>query len=185
MPLVSIRALMLDVKGVRNYQLRMPEVKYAGFWVRLVADLIDSTILNVLAWLVELMILGAVYWGMVLVKSRSGVAVGPFSDAFNSFWMQIFNVVIYLVLAAPYYIYGHFRYGTTPGKWPFKIFVVSHDGFKPVTFKQSYLRFAAYLLSYLPFGTGFLMAAYHPEKRALHDLLAGTVSIRKAKPASV
>ena len=47
--------------------------------------------------------------------------------------------------------------------------------------KQSVVRTVGYALSYAPLGAGFLMAAIHPEKRALHDLIAGTVSITKER----
>jgi uncharacterized RDD family membrane protein YckC len=149
----------------------MRERRYAGFWIRFVANLIDTIVLTVASWFLELMILGAVYW----IGSRAK----PFQDAFNPFMLQVFNGVLYLLLAFPYYTWGHYRYGTTLGKKPFKIYVVGMATFLPITGKQSVIRTLAYALSYLPFGAGFLMAAFQPEKRALHDLVAGTVSITK------
>ena len=147
--------------------------RYAGFWIRLLADMIDTIVLTVAAWFVELMILGVVYW--------IGHYAAPFQDAFNALWLQIANGVIYLLLAAPYYTWGHYRYGTTIGKRPFRIYVVSEATRLPITMKQSILRSLGYVVSYLPMGAGFLMAALHPEKRALHDLIAGTVSISKER----
>jgi uncharacterized RDD family membrane protein YckC len=38
-----------------------------------------------------------------------------------------------------------------------------------------------YTVSYLIIGCGFFMAAFHPQKKALHDLLAGTVSVVRNK----
>jgi uncharacterized RDD family membrane protein YckC len=49
----------------------------------------------------------------------------------------------------------------------------------PISLKQSWIRCLSYTLSYLPMCAGFIMAAFQPEKRALHDLIAGTVSIVK------
>jgi uncharacterized RDD family membrane protein YckC len=51
----------------------------------------------------------------------------------------------------------------------------------PISMKQSVIRSIGYAISYLPLAAGYLMAAFHPEKRALHDLLAGTVSISKER----
>jgi uncharacterized RDD family membrane protein YckC len=155
-------------------------LKYAGFWLRLIADLIDSTILSAVSWLVEMMLLGAVFWIGVLVKG-TGVPHGAFSDSFNPFMLQIINLVVYAAVAAPYYVIGHYRWGTTLGKLPLKIYVVNAGDAKPITLKQSWIRFIGYLVSYLPLGTGYLMAAFHPEKRALHDLMAGTISVRRTK----
>jgi uncharacterized RDD family membrane protein YckC len=50
---------------------------------------------------------------------------------------------------------------------------------------QALARWASYLLSASLFGAGFLMAAFHPLKRTIHDLMAGTRVIRlAAKPSS-
>lgn len=147
--------------------------RYAGFWIRLLADLIDTTVLTVASWFIELMGLGVVYW--------IGHFAAPFQDAFNSFWLQIANAIIYVVIAAPYYTWGHYRYGTTLGKKPFRIYVVTEDQKLPISMKQAVLRTLGYVVSYIPLGAGFLMAAVHPEKRALHDLIAGTVSISKER----
>jgi uncharacterized RDD family membrane protein YckC len=147
--------------------------RYAGFWIRLIADLIDTTVLTVASWFAELMILGIVYW--------VGHYAQPFQDAFNALWLQIANAVIYTIFAVVYYTWGHYRYGTTLGKKPFRIYVVSESTRQPISMKQSILRTVGYLVSYIPVGAGFLMAAFHPEKRALHDLIAGTVSISKER----
>jgi uncharacterized RDD family membrane protein YckC len=156
------------------------QTRYAGFWIRLVADVIDTLLLTVAAWFLELMFLGIVYF----VGASAGVSQyhKPFNDAFNPFFLQVFNGVLYLLLAIPYFVWGHYRYGTTLGKRPFRIYVVSHDNLLPITLVQSWLRCVGYLVSYLPFGVGYIMVAFQPEKRALHDLMAKTVSIMKTKP---
>jgi uncharacterized RDD family membrane protein YckC len=154
-------------------------MRYAGFWRRLAAHIIDSIILNLAAWGVELALFGAMYGVYLVLAHRNGALVKPFSDAFDPFMEQIASVVIYVALAAVYFILGTFRYGTTLGKRPFKVYVVRASDGGPITRGQSALRFVGYAASYLTFGCGFLMAAFHPQKRALHDLIAGTVSVIK------
>lgn len=149
--------------------------RYAGFWIRLVADVIDTLILTVAAWFLELMLLGLTYF----VSQYHKPFPKPFSDAFNPFFLQIFNGILYVALATPYFVWGHYRYGTTLGKRPFRIYVVNHANLLPISLFQSWMRCFGYIVSYLPFGVGFLMVAFQPEKRALHDLMAGTVSIVK------
>jgi uncharacterized RDD family membrane protein YckC len=156
------------------------QTRYAGFWIRLVADLIDTVILTVVSWFLELMILGLIYFSGILSTYRGHAVVG-FNDAFNPFFLQVFNGILYALIAMPYYVWGHCRYGTTFGKLPFRIYVVNATNLMPISLKQSWIRCLSYILSDLPFCAGFIMAAYHPEKRALHDLIAGTVSIRKEK----
>ncbi|OFZ79983.1 MAG: hypothetical protein A3K03_13245 [Bdellovibrionales bacterium RIFOXYD1_FULL_44_7] len=155
------------------------ETRYAGFWIRFIADIIDSLILTIVSWILEYALLGLMYGLWSFYARNKGLSVPPFSDAFNAFWLQVFNIGVYVVIAFPYYVWGHFRFGTTLGKRPFKIYVVDCESLGPITVGQSIRRFFSYGLSYALLCTGFLMAAFHPQKRALHDLLAGTVSVRR------
>lgn len=159
-----------------------PEVRYAGFWIRFAAHFIDSVLLNVASLLLEVVVLGFFYLIRLGLRSAQGGVVPSFTEAFDPFLVQALSVGFYFSLALPYFVWGHFRYGTTLGKKLFHIYVVSVSDparAAPITINQSLIRFFAYALSYLPFMAGFVMAAFHPEKRALHDLIAGTVSIRK------
>lgn len=156
-------------------------VRYAGFWVRFIANLLDVLLLTVVSWVLEYALLGVFYGILVLVNRSSGVPVPTFSQAFNPLFEQLFSAGLYACLAFPYYVWGHFRWGTTLGKLPFGIRVVSFPDHGPIGFWQANLRCVAYALSYLPMAAGFLMAAFHPQKRCLHDLLAGTCSIRVEK----
>lgn len=154
-------------------------MRYSGFWRRALAHLIDSLLLNLVAWGVEAAIFGAMYGVYLILAHRNGTQVKPFSDAFDPFFEQIASVVIYLAVAAPYFIWGQARYATTLGKRPLKTYVVRASDGGPISLGQSALRFLGYGASYLTFGCGFLMAAFHPQKRALHDLIAGTISVIK------
>ena len=157
-------------------------VRYAGFWIRFVAEVIDSLILTLAAWLLQLLVVGIYSW----VRKLAGDGVEfPFSTPRGAFVLQLINAVIYTILAAVYYTIAHYRYGTTLGKKPLGIYVVNHENLEWISLKQSVVRTFGYILSYLPFLIGYLMAAFHPEKRALHDLIAGTVSIRRSQSLPV
>jgi uncharacterized RDD family membrane protein YckC len=123
-----------------------------------------------------------IYAIRVSMLHAHGQSAPPFWDAFDPLWLQIVNAGLYVLMAFPYYVIGHYRYGTTLGKRPLRVYVVQAGSFERITLKQSVIRFFGYLVSYLPFGAGFLMAAFHPQKRALHDLIAGTVSVRRERP---
>jgi len=150
-------------------------IAYAGFWRRFLAALVDWIVLNLASTAIAIVALGIFY------IFRFGIQAGPeapsFWAAYGSMWEQVFEAVVYFCLAFPYYVIGHYRYGTTLGKWPLGIKVVRAGTLGPISYGRSLGRFFAYLLSYLPMGCGFLMGAFQPEKRALHDLAAGTVSI--------
>lgn len=152
-------------------------MKFAGFWIRLLADILDTALLTIVSWVLELGVMGAVFW----VKWLLGQRDLNYFEVFSPFVTQVVNLVLYGLVAAPYYIWGHYRFSTTLGKRPFSIYVVDGEAGRAISLKQSIIRFVAYLPSYLIFAAGFVMAAFHPKKMALHDLLAGTVSVIKKK----
>jgi uncharacterized RDD family membrane protein YckC len=139
-------------------------MKYAGFWIRFAAHLIDFTLLNAVEVALE--------YGISLPLGLSAVV------------QQVIGVILSLGLCYVYYVVIPMRRGTTIGKQVFGIYVLdASTGFK-FTKKQAIGRMFAYLLSYAIVGCGFLMAAFHPQKRGLHDLIAGTVSVRR-RPGEV
>lgn len=155
----------------------MSQARYAGFWIRAIADMIDSVILDLATCLVALMILGGVYWGRILFSAQTE-ATSPLT-LLDPFVLQFIVVGLRIFLSLFYYTLGTARYGTTLGKRCFKIYVVSYPRLQLVDWKTALVRFLCYGISYLPLGAGFLMVAFHPKKRGLHDLIAGTVSILK------
>ena len=61
----------------------------------------------------------------------------------------------------------------TYGKRSMGIYVCKRDGGR-VWIGHSLVRFVGYIISWIPLGLGYLMAAFHKRKLALHDLIAGT-----------
>ena len=128
----------------------------AGFWVRFAAVLIDGVVLL----LVQGVLFGAgwILWGGGL---GVGMALRGATHLFSS------------LIGAAYSIVFHWMWSQTLGKMALQIRVVSMDG-GPLSFGQSVGRYFATFLSALVLGIGFIMAGVRPDKRALHDLLAGT-----------
>ena len=68
--------------------------------------------------------------------------------------------------------------GTTVGKWATGLRIERQSG-EPLGFGHATLRHTlGYLVSLLTLGLGFLVAAFDPEGRALHDRIAGTIVVR-------
>lgn len=136
-------------------------MKYAGFWIRTLAHLIDFTLLNVVEVGLE--------YAISLPLGLSAVA------------QQSIGVILSLGLCYFYYVSIPMKHGTTLGKKIFGIYVLDARTGLIFTRNQAIGRMFAYLLSYATIGCGFLMVAFHPQKRGLHDLLARTVSVRCKK----
>jgi uncharacterized RDD family membrane protein YckC len=133
--------------------------RYAGFWLRLIASLIDMGILWLACWIIEL----------------------PLPLDSNGLALQIIDTFLYMTFAAIYFGWGQFKYQTTLGKKLLKLYVVRADNGLPMTLQQSLLRCLGYIVSYLPLGTGYLMVAFHPKKQGLHDLMAGSIVVREVR----
>jgi uncharacterized RDD family membrane protein YckC len=72
--------------------------------------------------------------------------------------------------------------GRTLGKWFAGLRIERKDGV-PLSFVRALVRhLLGYPVTLLTLGAGFLLAAFHPRGRALHDLLAGTVVVRSRQP---
>ena len=70
-------------------------------------------------------------------------------------------------------------WSTTIGKRCLNLYVVRSDGGR-CDFWQALGRTVASILSFLTLGIGFLMIALRADKRALHDLIAGTAVIQRS-----
>jgi uncharacterized RDD family membrane protein YckC len=92
-------------------------------------------------------------------------------------------VVFTLLFSALYSTVLHAIGGQTLGKLVVGIRVVGIEG-EPLTAGAALLRWFAYGVSLAPLGAGFLMAGLRRDKRALHDLIAGTRVERVEAPVS-
>ena len=132
----------------------------AGFWIRFVASLIDSIVFWVVGFAVGL--------GTGLTRRA----------AVEEIFARVPGMAFFfLLLVSLYYIIFHRLWGQTIGKMLLRIRVVRVDG-TPLSLGHSILRFVGYFVSYLTLSIGYLMAAFRADKRALHDLLAGTRVVR-------
>ena len=70
--------------------------------------------------------------------------------------------------------------GKTIGKWTTGLRIERTDGRLPGIVRALLRHFVGYPLSLLPFGLGFLIVTVSPTGRALHDLIAGTIVVRRS-----
>ena len=123
----------------------------AGFWIRAGALLID-----------------------VVCVMAAEMAFGFFMGALAEDRLAAAASRAFRFLASPcYFVFLHWARGQTLGKMAFHIRVVSRDG-GPLSFGQAALRHLGSWLSAVILGIGYLVAAFRSDKRALHDLIAGT-----------
>ena len=127
----------------------------AGFWRRTVALLLDYVFLVVVLGIAAVLVRFA--WGDTAPASR---VVDAALRAFGWFFPLIYATLF------------HWLWGQTMGKMLVGARVVTVDG-APLSFARALGRTFAWVLAALPLGAGLLVAAL-PDKRGLHDRLAGT-----------
>jgi len=127
----------------------------AGFWIRAVAVAIDAVVLTIAE--------AALAFGVWLVFGWA-LSARPLRAAFRA---------LSFFLSTLYPIIFHWQGGQTVGKMVMHVRVVTLEG-GPLSLGQSALRQFASWLSALALGIGYLMAGLRADKRALHDLIAGT-----------
>ena len=134
----------------------MIEPRPAGFWIRTVAALID-------------------FAGFALVdfsfRYIGASALGPDVESTTAFKPMV--ALFTVVFAGAYTTLLHALGGQTIGKVIVGVRVVVADG-EPPPLGTALLRYLAYFASAGIFTLGFVMAGLRRDKRALHDLIAGT-----------
>jgi uncharacterized RDD family membrane protein YckC len=154
---------------------------YAGFWVRFVAYLIDGLILAIPFWLV-VMVVCFLFGGFALITRMSGI-----NDA-RSLIALIAPLMFGFVLALLFLIVLRWLYfagmessdrQATFGKAAMSLRVTDLEG-RRLSFGHATGRFFAKIISGLiPLGIGYIMAGFTEKKQALHDMVAGTLVLRK------
>jgi uncharacterized RDD family membrane protein YckC len=161
------------VQGLREGASALGVMDFARIGSRVAAKILDQIIL----YIVQTALNVTVFAGMAASMAPQRGAppdMGKFA-AYMALTMAV-NFGIYFAYQA---CFLHWR-GQTPGKMALKIKVVTPDG-GPLSWGKSIGRPAAEMLSGCVLLIGYLMAFWDPERRTLHDRLAGTRVIKAAK----
>ena len=148
----------------------MPAVatRYAGFWRRLLALIIDSILLMTVAALLS----------VVLPIFEKNSIVLENGNAIATFGYTWFGLAFSTIL---HWIYGatleSSPWQATIGKMALSIRVTDRNGGR-LTFVQALVRNVAKLISNLTLYIGYIMAAFTTRKQALHDIMTGCLVVK-------
>lgn len=153
-----------------EFRQQVKEVEYAGFWLRFVAYIIDSIVLYIPIYIIQLIL---------------GVGAGMNYDPENTRPEDIFTgayfgaMFINIIIAWLYFAFlESSAKQATVGKMALKLKVTDMDGNR-IGFGQATGRFFGKFVSSIILLIGFIMAGFTEKKQALHDILAGTLVIKK------
>lgn len=134
-------------------------IRFGGFWIRFAAYVVDSLILALI--------------GILL-----GVAVGVLSGTSLDAAQGVLSLIS-LIVSVGYFVWFWARSGSTPGMSLLGLQVVRDADGGRISWVRAFLRYVGFLISTFVLFIGLIWVAFDRRKRGWHDLIAGTVVIRK------
>jgi uncharacterized RDD family membrane protein YckC len=139
---------------------------YGGFWIRLLAYIVDWILLNVVVSIIAFLL------GLPIGLGAAGIGANPHATraiggllgaglGFLSSWLY------FAILESS-------SWQATIGKKALNLVVTDEAGGR-ISFGQATGRYFSKILSGLILGFGFLMIAWNDRKQGLHDKIAGTL----------
>jgi len=158
-------------------------VRYAGFWLRFVAAVIDSILVSAIVTPLLLAAYGRGYFQPFIDFQRGeGDLLGNLLQLAEALDQPMYSstthfVISYLLPAVAIVLFWMARQAT-PGKMLLGMKIADATTLGPPTRKQDIGRYLSYYVSMLCLFIGFLWVAVDARKQGWHDKLAGTVVIR-------
>ncbi|MBI4990439.1 MAG: RDD family protein [Rhodocyclales bacterium] len=148
----------------------MPAPHYAGFWYRALALLIDFAISTVMAIVIAVPLGFAT--GTLLSGSASYFEIRNLGEGMGNLVGVLVNWLYFTLCESS-------PWQATLGKKVLGLKVTDVNGSR-IGFGRANARYWSKLFSIFTLLIGYLMAAFTQRKQALHDMIAGTLVVRKA-----
>ena len=148
--------------------MEQSDIRYAGFWIRVVATLIDSILILAVTAPVLTAIYGVEYW------EPSNTLAAGWADILLSYVLPAVAVIIFWMARQ-----------ATPGKMAIGARIVDARTGEPPSTAQCVGRYLAYFPAMIPLLLGVIWVAFDPRKQGWHDKLAGTVVVKSTPAAPV
>ena len=128
------------------------DFEYVGFWLRVVAALIDSVIVSIIITPALIAVYGMGYY----LNTGRPLIAGP-ADVLISWVLPALAVILFWLFRR-----------ATPGKMVISAQVVDARTGKSLTTGQAIGRYFAYFVATLPFCLGLIWVAFDPRKQGRH-----------------
>lgn len=152
---------------------------YAGFWLRLVAYIIDAALLSLLELMLVLILVAILGLGGAIRHLPENPDVNSIFTATVIFAVVMFAVGLLVVVWLYYALMESSRYQGTLGKMALGLIVTDLE-LRPVSFARASGRFFAKIITGLiPLFIGYIMAGFTAKKQALHDMMASCLVLRR------
>jgi uncharacterized RDD family membrane protein YckC len=138
-------------------------MRYAGFWIRFVAVMVDGALLGVAGLVIQLPISMLMPRNPLNPAAITSVALG----------LTAVELLVGIAIACAYEVYFVARRGATIGKMALGLKVVRADG-SGIPLGLAFGRYFAKWINAFTLYIGYIMAGFDEQKRALHDRICET-----------
>ena len=158
--------------GYQPMQAYAPQASYGGFWIRLVAYIIDAIIISI-----PVVILA------VIIGVATGVAIGATGNTSDTTTSTASSAVggliqlIAFVVTVGYFVYFWGR-GSTLGMRLFRLRVADATTGAPIGYGRAALRYIGFIVSGIVCYIGLIWAAFDGRKQGWHDKIASSVVLQ-------
>lgn len=155
------------------------DVRYAGFFIRLLASLIDTFVMTLPIAVVVYFLSDGAWFDFAQYQQNMQAALVGSTKALETqpqtsmSWEFLFEGLVLFTTI----IFWRRWMGATPGKHFVGIKVVDKDSFEVVTTKESIIRIIGYFVTGFLFFIAIALMIFRKDKRTLHDMLANTAVI--------
>jgi uncharacterized RDD family membrane protein YckC len=157
-----------------------PGIGYAGFWIRVVATIIDSIIVGVPFLIVFFIAEGsAITTYANCLNSAAATGTLPTTCEGSFFGSIGYFELIGLVVELAYFVVLWSQFGGTLGQRMLGLHVVEAATGRNIGIGRAIGRFAGYVISGVALDIGFIWVAFDPQKQGWHDKIASTFVVRK------
>lgn len=156
------------------------QVRYAGFWLRFVAYIIDSFILQFVGFILALPFVGAIIFSAFRIASTESEFNQETLMGITGIVGAVFTLILLTTVAGWLYfaLMESSKTQGTLGKMALGLKVTDMEGNR-IGFGRATGRYFGKIISRMIIYIGYIMAGLTEKKQALHDMMAGCLVVRK------
>lgn len=170
---------------MEQFETQTPEEKkeYAGFWIRFAASLLDSIIIGIPITIIMFIVMISIFGASVGFEALMDPAYmeNEMTDqqALLFLGAYLLSILISFILTLVYYAgMQASKWQGTVGKKLLGLVVTDLKGNR-ISFWRAFGRYLAMAFLSSIFMIGYIIAAFTEKKQSLHDLIAGTLVLKK------
>lgn len=161
----------MGIHAIFNVARKDERFVYAGFWMRAIASVVDTVVLVFVTFIVGFVFGLAIGYEM----SRNGASEQEIQITAGIVGNLLGIFIAWIYFAAM----ESSKWQATIGKMALGLRVVDEGGNK-IGFGRATGRYFAKIISAITLLIGYFMAGWTKQKRALHDIIADTLVIKRA-----